>query len=295
MGQCGGWHGWLMVGVLGFSCGVVGAQERVEAKRADGHATPLMVYRAAKLSNGKAVCAPLAVISHGAGGSENGYRYLAEAMASLGYTAVVMGHAESGMSAMAAEMREEGMGKGVKALVADPGAENARLLDVGAALQWSDTQCRAPFRVLLGHSMGSATVMFEAGAKPAIAVPNAGKNRFDAYVALSPQGPGLIYPDGAWKGIHKPMLILTGTKDEGIHGGPEARLVPFRELPGAKGQCQWQGVIDGATHMNFAGLGLGARGVEQQVTATIASFLRGVRAGGCSLPDAEGGIHLTAK
>ena len=295
MAQCGGWGSWLLAGLLGISAATMGAQERVQAKRADGHETPLMIYRAAKRSNGSAVCAPLAVISHGAGGSEKGYRYLAETMASLGYTAVVMGHAESGMDALASGMRADGIRKGVKTLVADPAAEEARLEDVGAALQWANSQCRAPFRVLLGHSMGAETVMLEAGAKPAIVVPDAGKNRFDAYVALSPEGPGVVFVDGAWKGIRRPMLILTGTRDQAVNGGPETRQVPFHEMPGARGQCQWQGVIDGATHMNFAGMGMGARGVEQRVQATVATFLRGVRGGGCLLPDGSGGMQITAK
>jgi hypothetical protein len=55
------------------------------------------------------------------------------------------------------------------------------------------------------------------------------------------------------------------------------------------------GVIDGATHMNFAGNGLGHESVESIVTNTVAQFLEGVRAGGCVLPAATGGIKLQAK
>jgi predicted dienelactone hydrolase len=132
------------------------AQQRLSVPRADGHTTPLMLYPAVGAGTG---CAPLAVISHGADGSENGYRYLAQAMAQLGYTTVVMGHAESGLSALSGDMRQDGFMPGVTALVADPNAEQARLLDVGAALQWAESQCHAPFRVLLGHSMGAETVM----------------------------------------------------------------------------------------------------------------------------------------
>src|SRR5580658_9515051 len=69
------------------------AQTRIEVPRADGRTTPLEVYDpGAKAST----CAPLAVISHGAGGSEEGYGYLARALAGEGYTAIVMGHQESG-------------------------------------------------------------------------------------------------------------------------------------------------------------------------------------------------------
>ena len=171
------------------------------------------------------------------------------------------------------------------------------MLDVGAALQWADGQCKAPFRVLMGHSMGAVTVMLEAGAKNIIGVsPSvAGLDRFDAYVALSPEGPGIIFSEHAWRGINKPLLALTGTRDQSLKGGAEARQLPWRDLPGIASKCQWMGVIDGATHMNFAGNGMGADHVEPLVTQTVANFLRGVRASACTLPQAKDGMTLQVK
>jgi predicted dienelactone hydrolase len=271
------------------------AQKQVSAPRADGQMTPLLVYSAAGVETG---CAPLAVISHGAGGSENGYRYLATALSQNGYTAIVMGHRQSGLQALRRDIREYGLIAGVRALVADPEAEQARLLDVGAALKWAEGQCAAPFRVLLGHSMGAETVMLEAGARNIIGVssPPAGQDRVDAYVALSPEGPGIVFPEDAWKGIRKPVLILTGTHDQSLQGGPQARQVPWHDLPGEGARkCQWMGVIKGARHMNFAGNGLGANHVEPLVTQTIRSFLAGVRARGCTLPAPKIGMTLQAK
>jgi dienelactone hydrolase len=222
------------------------------------------------------------VISHGAGGSENGYRYLAAAMAQLGYTAVVMGHRESGLAALSEDMRADGIRRGVHALVADPEAEQARLLDVGAALQWADGQCHAPFRVLLGHSMGAETVMLEAGAKNIIGVsPSvAGQDRFSEH---------------SWSAIHKPLLVLTGTRDQSLKGGPQARQIPWHDLPGITSKCQWMAVIDGATHMNFAGNGMGAEQVKPMVTQTIASFLSGIREAACTLPTPRAGMTMQAK
>jgi predicted dienelactone hydrolase len=277
---------WIVPGVV--------AQQHVSAPRADGHVTPLLVYPAVGGGQG---CAPLAVISHGAGGSEDGYVYLAQTMAGMGYTTIMMGHRESGMAALRADMRTYGLMKGVRALVADPQAEQARLLDVGAALQWADSQCSPPFRVLLGHSMGSETVMLEAGAKNMIGIasPPAGQDRFDMYVALSPEGPGVVFTDGAWSGIHKPILILTGTRDQSLQGGPEARQIPWHNLPGDAGHCQWMGVIDDATHMNFAGSGFGKERVEPLVEKSIAAFLSGARQHACTLPAAVNGITMQAK
>jgi predicted dienelactone hydrolase len=270
------------------------AQQQLSAPRADGHTTPLLLYPAVGASS---ACAPLAVISHGAGGSEYGYRYLAEAMSHLGYTTVVMNHQESGMAALRTDMREHGFMPGVRALVADPAAEQARLLDVGAALKWADSQCAAPFRVLLGHSMGAETVMLEAGAKNMIGAtsPPAGQDRFDAYVALSPEGPGVVFPKDAWSGIHKPMLILTGTRDQSLKGGPQGRLVPWHGLPGSAGQCQWMGVIDGATHLNFAGNGPGNERVTAMATQTITAFLEGVHKTSCILPPSTSQMKLQGK
>ena len=274
---------------------VLTAQARVSAPRADGHSTPLLVYTAAASGPG---CAPLAVISHGAGGSESGYRYLAEVMSEAGFRTIVMGHQESGLNALRSDIRAKGLRQGVTALVANPEAEKARLLDVGAALQWAAAQCKPSFRVLLGHSMGAETVMLEAGAKNMIGVasPPAGQDRFDAYVALSPEGPGVVFPEHAWSKIRKPILILTGTRDQSLKGGPQARQIPWHELPGSgAARCQWMGVLEDATHMNFAGNGFGAARVEQIVVKTTASFLNGVRGERCTRPLPVVGMTLQAK
>ncbi len=270
------------------------AQQPLSATRPDRQSTPFLLYPAAGAGTG---CAPLAMISHGAGGSEDGYRYLAQAMAHLGYTTIVMDHAESGLAALRADMLRYGVMQGLTALVADANAEQARLLDVGAVLKWANGRCHAPFRVLLGHSMGAETVMLEAGAKNIIDVsaPPAGQDRFNAYVALSPEGPGIVFPGDAWSSIHKPVLVLTGTRDQSLKGGPQARLVPWHDLPGMEPHCQWMGVIDAATHMNFAGNGLGHEKVEPLVTQTVASFLAGVRQRSCTAPAAADGLTLQEK
>lgn len=270
------------------------AQQHVDAPREDGATTPLLVYPSAVPTSD---CAPLAVISHGAGGDENGYRYLAQGMSQMGYTTVVMGHRESGMPVLQEDMRAHGLIMGVVALVADPYAEGARLMDVGAALKWADGLCHAPFRVLLGHSMGAETVMLEAGARDSILMKPTltGRSRFDAYVALSPEGPGIVFPDDAWSEIRKPILFMTGTNDKSLKGGVLARLVPWHDVPGLASQCQWLGVIDGATHFNFDGSGLGHERVEPIVLSTIASFLNGVRSGHCTLPAPMNQLTLQAK
>jgi predicted dienelactone hydrolase len=288
----------LLLAVSVIAMGIVPsvwAQKLVNEPRADGRRTPLMVYPTVASTPS---CAPLAVISHGAGGSETGYRYLAEGLAQRGYTAIVMGHRESGLAALRGCVRGRGIKPGLSALVGDTQAESDRLLDVGAALKWAERQCHAPFRVLLGHSMGSSTVMLEAGARNRIGVssPPAGQDRFDAYVALSPEGPGLVFPEKAWSGIRKPVLILTGTRDQSLTGAPATRQIPWKDLPGDGARvCHELGVIDGATHMNFGGGGLGAERVKPLVLATTETFLKGVQQARCHAPTETAGVTFQQK
>ena len=56
------------------------AQQLVQAPREDGAQTPLRVY-----APRAAGCAPLALISPGAGGNEDGYKYLAEGLRDDGW------------------------------------------------------------------------------------------------------------------------------------------------------------------------------------------------------------------
>jgi predicted dienelactone hydrolase len=260
------------------------AQELVQAARPDGVPTPLRVY-----SPRTTGCAPLAVISPGAGGSEDGYKYLAEALRDDGWRAIVMGHKESGGAALRRNMRQSGIKGGLRELVNDPTAYDGRLMDIAAALRWAGQSCKPPFAALLGHSMGARTVMVEAGARNNLGV--TGRDRFDAYVALSPDGPGPMFPSNAWSGIQKPLLILTGTRDKALDGDWQTRTIPFDSLPAG---CKWLGIIDGATHMNFAGIGFSAK-TEKLTLLETRTFLDGVRGGRCGVPLQADGITIKHK
>jgi predicted dienelactone hydrolase len=260
------------------------AQRTVRFPRSDGAQTPLRIF--APSTQG---CAPLAIISPGAGGTENGYSYLAESLREHGYLAVVMGHKESGPSTLRTDIRHAGIHGGLKDMVTDPGLQKDRMLDLTAALAWAEKPCQAPYKVLLGHSMGSDTVMFEAGAHNQLGA--RGENRFDAYVALSPSGAGSMFTSDSWKDIRKPLFVLTGTRDKGLEGTWEWRTEPYDGMPAG---CKWLGVIDGATHMNFAGIGFAGK-TEKLTLSSIFAFLEDVRADHCTLPPAQSGITLKSK
>lgn len=275
--------------------GVAGAQLPISAKRADGATTPMMIYGSATVG---ANCSPLVVISHGAGGSERGYRYLADGLAKKGWFVIVPGHRESGPDVVLADMKRDGGRRGgLQELVGTKSAYVARLQDVGAALDWAKAHCTAkvqPFRALVGHSMGAETVMFEAGAKNLVMGDEVPKDRFDAYVAMSANGVGPLFEENAWMGITKPMFILTGTMDGALYGEPASRQRPYAGLPGGSG-CDWLGVIDGATHHSFAGRGPNQERVSPEIVWAVDAFLRGAMMRQCVLPEKVAGFRLEAK
>ncbi len=273
--------------------------ELVTVVRADNAKVPVRVYQ--PVGNG---CEGTVIISHGAGGSEEGYAYFARFLSDNGWLALVIGHAESGRDALRSHKGDGSIKAGLVNLVTDPAAYQARFLDIDAGRQWAAQHCQSPFMALAGHSMGAATVMMEAGAdnKPGIV----GQHRFDAYIALSPQGSGLIFPKQAWDNIHQPVLMLTGTRDEELNNEWSfndwtfndwtfndwtRRLEPFDNMPEG---CKWLGVIDRATHMNFGGRGISGK-TEALVNRYALLFLSQVKDGHCSAPPSGKGIELKSK
>lgn len=272
------------IAMVGALVATASAQQIERVRRADGAETALKVYVPARSG-----CTPLAVISPGAGGTENGYAYLAKGMQQDGWLAIVVGHAESGPGKLLSEVRQSGLHEGLEDMVDDPALYRDRLMDIGAALDFAARQCKAPYRALLGHSMGAITAEIEAGARNKLGVQ--GEDRFDAYVMISASGPGSIFPEGAWSGIRKPVYVLSGTRDKALEGPPETRTKPYYGLPAG---CKWLGVVEGATHMDFARNGaFGDAGKLTVKTAT--AFLDGARNGNCALPPTPRGMTLKSK
>ena len=263
----------------------VWALEAITLRRQDGKSVPVAVYRPATQD-----CQGVAIVSHGAAGSERGYLYLAEAMSADGYLVVVPGHAESGPRALQSHMHGLSLRDGLARLLTDPAAYQGRFLDIAVARAWAQGECTAQPSVLMGHSMGAATVMMQAGAfstfSPALLPP------FTAYVALSPQGVGLLFPEDAWRNISAPVLSITGTQDTELGGESwGGRTQPFESMPPG---CKWLGVIDGATHMNFAGLGM-SNSTEKLTLQLIRDFLKGLQSGDCMSVGNLKGVRLKIK
>lgn len=273
---------WLLAtSATGLAC----AQEAITLRREDQKT----LFAAAYVPN-QATCQGIAIISPGAGGSAQGYRYLGQAMASMGYLAMVLGHPESGRETLRERLRGNALREALAELITEPEAYRARFMDIAAARSWAKGRCGAGESLLIGHSMGAATALMESGARNKLGVQ--GTDAFSAYIALSPQGAGAIFPDGAWSGIHKPVLLLTGTNDQELGGASwQTRTEPFQNMPPG---CKWQGIIEGASHMNFAGSGL-SRKTEALTIQTIGAFLSGIHRRDCSPPGPLPDLELTAK
>ncbi|MFN9971412.1 MAG: alpha/beta hydrolase, partial [Phycisphaerae bacterium] len=99
---------------LGSTAPVAGKEE-FSLTRKDGKTVPAVAYAPAGQD-----CHGVAIISHGAGGSEEGYAYLGTAMSDLGYMAVVVGHQESGRSAVRERRCGFDLRGGLAKLITDP-------------------------------------------------------------------------------------------------------------------------------------------------------------------------------
>ena len=260
-------------------------RDLINLQRKDSKTVSAMVYKPIASE-----CKGVAIISHGAGGSEKGYTYLGTAMSSFGYLAVVVGHQESGFQAVQELIGGKTLSDGLAKLITDPKAYQARFMDIAVAKDWAQGQCNSKVAVLIGHSMGAATVMMQAGALNKLNIAEVPK--FTAYIAISPQGSGLIFPENAWNDINQPVLMLTGTQDKELGGlSWETRTEPFNNM---KSGCKWLGVIGGATHMNFAGRGISKK-TETLTSQVIRDFLTGVQAGDCKLLNQISGMTISVK
>lgn len=261
----------LLFAALVASLPAFAQQSSVRLERSDQQQVLIRVYAPSAGS-----CRGVAVISHGAGGSEDGYRYLGEAMSALGYLAVVPGHRESGREVARELVKARGLRQGLADLITTPQAYQARFMDIAAVTQWARPRCTGDDLILLGHSMGAATALLEAGAGNRLGL--SGTNAFKAYIAISPQGPGMIFEPNGWSGISRPVLTITGTRDIELESGTwESRTAPHRSLPPG---CKTLAVVQGANHMQFAGLG-DARVVEAGTVQAISAFLERIRTPGC--------------
>lgn len=176
---------------------------------------------------------PLVVFSHGAWGSNAGYRPLVRTWAEHGYVVVQPNHLDSHVY-------------GVR--VGDPSvfrhwrsrAEDLRFVlraiqaDRAALEPWG--QRIDPARIGVGgHSFGATTAQLVAGVRPTVDGEEVdyGEPSVRAVIVLSGQGRGDGLEERSWRGLDRPALVMTGSLDHSLRNnlGPEWRAEPFTFAP----------------------------------------------------------------
>lgn len=249
-----------------LAAGPIQAQVRAaELQRADGAKVEV------RLSGDWSRCGPTLIQSHGLGGSWRALAWLDQAAQDAGYRVMRISHAESGTSTLRLALRGA-----IEQVLEDRDVWRARAADLQAAVAFARQSGCAPAPLVLGgHSMGAAHAMFEAGATGRPDYTPTGQ--FDAYIAVSPQGPGTWAFDGtdAWRNVRAPVLLLTGPEDR-MRGGDEP-LNRMRVLDLMPAGNKRLGVIAGADHGELGGR---RPSPEGQVAAVIAAeFLTQLRTG----------------
>lgn len=225
----------------------------------------------ARLAGDWSRCGPTVILSHGLGGDERALGWMDAPAVAAGYRVLVMEHPASGPRALFSARR-----RGAETVLSDPEIWAGRAADLETALAFARRgACRPAPLVMGGHSMGAAFTMMEAGARGR--VPYRGGQRFDAYIAVSPQGPGswAFAGQGAWADVAAPVLMLTGSEDDGFGGiTPQSRAQAFALLPPGRKRL---GIVTGADHLELGGRRASA---EARVAAMIAGeFLHHLRTG----------------
>ena len=199
---------------------------------------------------------PIVLLSHGLGGSREGFPYLGEYWSQYGYVVIIMQHPGSDREAVvrrpgrtAAELMNEAIN-----------AENAqaRVTDVKFVLDelerrtTSDQKlkCRLDLEkiALGGHSFGAHTVLSVTGRLPF--EPEA---RIKAAIAMSPSLPTGANAAVLLRRIKTPMLHLTGTKDDSPirpEIKPSDRRIPFDNINAPE---QYLVIFNEGNHMLFSG------------------------------------------
>ena len=217
---------------------------------------------------------PIVLLSHGLGGSRDGFPYLGEYWSKDGYIVIVMQHSGSDRESIARRPGRTVVGSMNEAI----NAENAQarvadvkfVLDELARRMETDDKLKGRLDLekiaLGGHSFGAHTVLSVAGR-----VPFEPESRIKAAIAMSPSLPTNINAAALLHRIKMPMLHMTGTKDDSPirpELKPSDRRVPFDNInaPG-----QYLVIFNEGNHMLFSGHArpLGLSRMEQECQPVI--------------------------
>jgi predicted dienelactone hydrolase len=200
---------------------------------------------------------PLVLFSHGLGGSVEAGTVWGAAWAAAGLAVLHVQHPGSDTETLRAglhQLRAAGSAEQLLARVHDVRFtldEVARRAALGEA-HW--TQLNQGAIGLAGHSFGALTTQAIAGQRYPVATAYSDP-RPRAFIAFSPSHPATaqLSRDGAFGGITRPFLAVTGSEDGdpfGSYTSGEPRARVFEGLPPGQRALLW---LDGADHMTFGG------------------------------------------
>lgn len=227
---------------------------------------------------------PAVLLSHGLGGSREGFGYLGQALAENGYIAAVMQHTGSDINLRftrkSGETSLQAMSRAANADEAKQRYEDVKF--VLAELEKRNSENNKTEKHSLagqinfdrigigGHSFGSQTAFAAAGRLPYRHI-----EKIKAAVVMSPNTPKNVSPALVHKNIAIPLLHLTGTDDRSPLDksfDPKDRRIPFDNITGAE---QYLVIFDGGTHLLFSGHRrlFGTTAMEKKCQPVIAEII----------------------
>lgn len=195
---------------------------------------------------------PVVLLSHGLGGSREGFPYLGEFWAENGYVVIVVQHPGSDSSILK-PVEGQTLAKTMQNSINAEAARNRFgdvkfVLDKLEELNKNDEKLKGRLdleRIALGgHSFGAHTTLGMLGRD---------EKRIKAGIAMSPNALDNRFTTERFKNVKVPVLHMTGTKDVSVIGldtGPESRRVPFDKIE-SKGQYLL--IFKDGNHMLFSG------------------------------------------
>ncbi len=203
---------------------------------------------------------PVALFSHGLGGSRQGNAFLGEHWAARGYVAVFVQHPGSDTSVWQDKPKEERL----DAMRGAISLENfkARVEDIHAVLDalssWNKDKAQPLFGKLdldaigmSGHSFGAVTTEAVSGEHFPLTGTRFTDPRIKAAIAFSPSAPRHGDAGSAFGDVKIPWLLMTGTKDVVPALGRTDLQSRMAVYPALHGAPKYQVVLNKAEHSAF--------------------------------------------